>query len=237
MNWGKRVCAVFVLGGGLYSFGTVFKITPGGKLTTLYSFCSQGEPCTDGAYPYAGLIQATNGDLNGTTYYGGSDNCDYGGYVGCGTVFRITPSGKQMKTIYTFCEQGGCLDGSNPYAGLVQDTNGDLYGTTSYGGAGCGFMYGYYGCGTVFSLSIGQGTFVQPQTTSGAVGAPVTILGNDLTGASSVTFNGTAAVFTVNSTGTAISTTVPAGATTGTVQVVTRSSGTLSSNVPFTVVQ
>lgn len=69
------------------------------------------------------------------------------------------------------------------------------------------------------------------------MGAPVTILGNDLTGASSVTFNGTAAVFTVNSTGTAISTTVPVGATTGTVQVVTLSNGTLSSNVPFTVVQ
>jgi hypothetical protein len=75
---------------------------------------------------------------------------------------------------------------------------------------------------------------VKTQPTSGKVGAAVKILGADLTGASSVTFNGTAATFTVNSTGTAISTTVPAGATSGAVQVVTPLA-TLSSNVPFRV--
>lgn len=70
--------------------------------------------------------------------------------------------------------------------------------------------------------------------TLGRAGAAVRILGSDLTGATSVTFNGTAAAFTVNSLGTAISTTVPAGAATGTVEVVT-ASGTLLSNVPFRV--
>src|ERR1019366_7834316 len=59
-------------GAGKYgSGGTVFKITPSGKLTTLYSFCSQSR-CTDGEYPYAALVQATNGDFYGTTYVGGA---------------------------------------------------------------------------------------------------------------------------------------------------------------------
>jgi hypothetical protein len=87
---------------------------------------------------------------------------------------------------------------------------------------------------TIFSLSVGLGPFVETQTTSGEVGSPVTILGTNLTGATNVTFNGTVATFTVNSSGTAISTTVPTGATTGPVQVVTPNR-TLSSNMPFRV--
>ena len=82
---------------------------------------------------------------------------------------------------------------------------------------------------------MGLGPFVEAQTTSGKVGAAVTILGNNLTGATKVSFNGATAAFAVNSTGTAISTTVPAGATTGKVQVVTLSGITLSSSVPFRV--
>lgn len=217
------------------SYGTVYKITLSGKLTTIYTFCSQSE-CTDGALPYAGLIQATDGNLYGATLSGGvgAGGCEYAEDVdGCGTVFRIDLSGKHMKTLYSFCVQSGCPDGSGPYGGLIQATDGTFYGTASRGGSQmCGG-----GCGTVFSLSDGLGPFVEPQTTSGEVGAAVTILGNNLTGASSVTFNGTAAVFTVNSTGTAISTTVPTGATTGTVQVVTAGNTTVSSNVPFTVKQ
>jgi uncharacterized protein (TIGR03437 family) len=80
---------------------------------------------------------------------------------------------------------------------------------------------------------VGLGPFVETLTTSGKVGAAVEILGTDLTGATSVTFNGTAATFTVLSQ-TLITTTVPAGATTGTIQVVTPSA-TLLSNVPFRV--
>src|ERR1039458_5491589 len=107
--------------------GTVFKITPSGTLTTLYSFCSQSR-CPDGGGPWAGLIQATNGHLYGTTLGGGANDE--------GTVFRITPSGT-LTTLYSFCSQTNCKDGVNPYAGLVQATNGDFYGTTSGAGTHC----------------------------------------------------------------------------------------------------
>jgi uncharacterized repeat protein (TIGR03803 family) len=127
--------------------------------------------------------------------------------------------------LHSFCLQNNCTDGANPLAGLVQDTNGIFYGTTAYGGAN--------GDGTVFSLSVGLGPFVKTNPTSGKVGKAVKILGTNLTGSTSVTFNGTAATFTVKSK-SEITTTVPTGATTGTVQVVTPG-GTLSSNVPFRV--
>ena len=199
-------------GGGANSSGTIFKITPSGTLTTLHSFDG-----TDGLSPKAALIQATNGNLYGTTSGGGANSS--------GTIFKITPSGT-LTTLHSFCSRSDCTDGSNPYfAGLVQETNGTLYGMTYGGGAN--------GDGAVFSLSVGLGLFVELQTTYGKVGAAVKILGTNLTGASSVTFNSTAATFTVVS-GSEITTTVPAGATTGTVKVVAPS-GTLSSNVTFRV--
>ena len=150
----------------------------------------------------------------------GSNACQYG----CGTVFKITASG-MLTTLHSF----DGTDGANP-DGLVQATNGDLYGTKFGGRAN---SCAPFGCGTVFSLSVGLGPFVETQPTSGAVGAAVTILGTSLTGATSVTFNGTAATFTVKSK-SEITTTVPTGATTGTIKVVTPG-GTLSSNVPFRV--
>ncbi|MGA3042828.1 MAG: choice-of-anchor tandem repeat GloVer-containing protein, partial [Bryobacteraceae bacterium] len=135
-----------VYSGGTMGGGTIFKITPSGALTTLYNFCSKSG-CVDGDLPLAGLVQAANGDFYGTTGYGGVANssCQYGT---CGTVFKITPGGA-LTTLYSFCSQSGCADGSNPYAGLVQATNGDLYGTTAYGGANCAPS----GCGTVFKIS------------------------------------------------------------------------------------
>jgi uncharacterized repeat protein (TIGR03803 family) len=197
--------------------GTVFKITPSGSLTTLYSFCSQSG-CMDGSDPEAGLVQATDGDLYGTTSFNGDT---YNG----GTIFKITPSG-MLTTLYSFCQSANpCTSGEYPQAALIQDTNGHLYGTTSFGGTGY--------AGTVFSLSVGLGPFVETQTTAGEVGEVVKILGNDLTGATSVSFNGTPAVFKVSAS-SLITTTVPAGATSGEVQVVTPSR-TLSSNVPFRV--
>src|ERR1022692_1878683 len=207
--------------GGANGAGTVFRIAPSGGSTfkTLYSFCAQSG-CTDGDEPMAGLVQATHGDFYGTTSNAGTN--------GGGTVFKITPSGK-LTTVYSFCAQSGCTDGFKPLAGLVQATNGNFYGTTFYGGD-CG---GTYGCGAGFSPSVGLGPFVETQPTSSKVGAAVQILGTDLTGATTVTFNSTAAAFTVVSP-TLIATTVPAGATTGTVQVVTPSR-TLSSNMPFRV--
>jgi uncharacterized repeat protein (TIGR03803 family) len=130
--------------GGGDGYGTVFKITPSGTLTTLHSFCSQGvyPDCTDGEYPEAPLVQATNGDLYGTASSGGAS--------GNGTVFKITPSGT-LTTLHTFA--GYPTDGSYSTAGLVQATNGDLYGTAEYGGVNCGDIGG---CGTVFKITPGS---------------------------------------------------------------------------------
>jgi uncharacterized repeat protein (TIGR03803 family) len=206
--------------GGASGYGTVFEITSGGTLTTLYSFCSQSA-CTDGTYPgEGGLVQATDGNFYGTTSGGGANTTVCGGY-GCGTVFKITPFGN-LTTLHSF----DLTDGAWPYARLVQDTNGNFYGTTTGGGAKA--------YGTVFSLSVGLPPFVETQPTSDWVGAAVKILGNNLEGATGVMFNGHAAVFKVVSS-SLITTAVPAGATTGLVDVVTPS-GTLLSNVPFRVV-
>jgi uncharacterized repeat protein (TIGR03803 family) len=103
-----------------YGCGTVFKITPSGTLTTLYSFCSQAG-CADGDGPLGGVVQAGDGNFYGTTWGGGASNS--------GTVFRITPTGT-LTTLYSFCSQPGCTDGEGPSAGLVQASDGNLYGTT-----------------------------------------------------------------------------------------------------------
>jgi uncharacterized repeat protein (TIGR03803 family) len=184
-------------------------------MATLYSFCSEIN-CADGEIPLAGLVQAANRDLYGVTDYGGANGEG-------GTIFKITPSGA-LTTVYSFCAQSLCADGQYP-EGLTQDTNGSFYGSAYDGGA----IFD----GTVFRLSVGLDPFVETRPTSGEVGGAVEILGSDLTGATSITFNGTAATFTVVSR-YLITTTVPGGATTGTVQVATPN-GTLSSNVPFRI--
>ncbi len=123
--------------GGAIDAGTVFKITPGGTLTTLHSFDS-----TDGIGP-TGLMQATDGSLYGTTSEGGGNGGPYG------TVFKITLSGS-LTTLYNFCSLPNCADGGSPGAGLVQAADGNFYGTTEGFGANCP-QNGQ--CGTVFRLS------------------------------------------------------------------------------------
>jgi uncharacterized repeat protein (TIGR03803 family) len=123
--------------------GVLFEFTPGGVLTLLYSFCKQGYPCADGASPMGGLILATDGSFYGTTFLGGANNQ--------GTVFKVTPSG-QLTTLYSFCAQTKCSDGSNPTAGVIQVTDGNFYGTSSAGVID-GRDQGY---GTVFKIT-GQG--------------------------------------------------------------------------------
>jgi uncharacterized repeat protein (TIGR03803 family) len=203
--------------GGANDAGTVFRISPRGNLITLYSFCSQVN-CVDGEYPEAPLVLGTDKILYGTT--------DAGGANGYGSLFGISLRGV-LRTVYSFCNQGNCADGKYPGAALVQGTNGGFYGTTYSGGTN--------NVGTVFSLTVYLAQFVETLPTSGEVGIPVLILGTNLTRATSVTFNGTAAAFTVSKSGSYIKSTVPAGATTGPVQVVTPS-GTLSSNMPFRVI-
>lgn len=126
------------------SGGTVFKITSTGAHTTLYSFCSKTN-CVDGMDPWSGLVQASDGNFYGTTYQGGKQTC----IGGCGTLFRITPAGK-LTTLHNFCSDANCGDGSNPMAGLIQATDGNLYGTTFGGGAN--------NSGTIFKISL-SGSF------------------------------------------------------------------------------
>jgi uncharacterized repeat protein (TIGR03803 family) len=118
--------------GGANGVGTVFKLTPAGTETILHSFSQSG----DGYSPIAGLVIDTEGNLYGTTPAGGANFS--------GTVFKVTRAGKE-RVLYSFCPQSGCPDGSHPMAGVIRDTNGNLYGTTSGGGA--------YVSGTVFELT------------------------------------------------------------------------------------
>jgi uncharacterized repeat protein (TIGR03803 family) len=191
--------------GGAKGYGTVFRITPGGTLTTLHSFNRTG-----GSYPISGLIQATDGNLYGTTAEGAN---------GYGTIFGITPGGR-FTTLYRFNSTDGFGN-----SGLVQANDGTFYGT-SYPDSSAND-------GTIFSLSVGLKPFVEMLPTFGEVGKVIRILGTDLNGATSVSFNGTAAGPIIVSN-TEITATVPAGATTGFVTVTTPTR-TLKSNVNFQV--
>jgi len=213
--------------GGSHGRGTAYEITLSGAFTTIYNFCSdsQSGTCLDGQYPYAGLVVGDSGELlvlgSDGNLYGATQ---VGGANGGGTIFKVTLSG-QFTVLYNFCAATNCLDGSNPVTPLVQATNGDFYGTTPYGGAN--------GSGTLFSLSLGLSPFVEIQPSTAKTGAVVKILGQDLNGATGVSFNGASAAFTVISN-SLINATVPEAAGSGTVQVQTPG-GTLSSNVPFRV--
>lgn len=140
--------------------GTVFKITPSGKLTTLYYFCSLTN-CADGARPQDGLVQATDGNFYGTTNYGG--NC----LTSCGTVFKVTPNGKL--TTLAYFDYGG-PGPAQPYAGLIQIADGNLYGTTLSGGTSdnCGYPPPL-GCGTVYMLALNSTTLAVSTIASGSI--------------------------------------------------------------------
>jgi len=191
-------------GGGTTGNGTIFSMTSGGKLTTIYNFGS------DGGSPSA-LAAGSDGNFYGTSLGGGTSNQ--------GTIFQITPSGT-LTTLYSF-------SGTFFYyfGGLMQGTNGTFYGTTYFGGADSD--------GTIFGLSEGVHSFVKMQPGTGKVGATVSILGNNLSTATAVAFHGVPATFQIISRNL-ITATVPAGATSGKVQVM-GSGHTLLSNVPFLV--
>jgi uncharacterized repeat protein (TIGR03803 family) len=256
--------------GGASNCGTIFEISTSGVLLYDYSF-----PCgTGGTYPAGQLIQASDGNFYGTTLEGGSTvaNC---GSRGCGIVFKMTKSGV-VSVLHRFV--GGGNDGSEPVAGLVQGTDGNLYGSTSLGGlAGVGVIYqittggaeklvysfvnrvgqhpqatllqhtngefygttyqgGQYEEGTLYSFNMGLGPFVTFVLPAARVGRKAQILGQGLTGASGVTFNGVPAATFAVSTDTFMTAVVPEGATTGAV-VVTTPAGPLSSNVSFRVLK
>ncbi len=133
-------------GAGGNSPGTVFHVTAGGKLTTVAVLGSQ---------PYAGLVLATDGSFYGTSALGGAN--------GWGTIFKINSITRTLTTVYSFCAQTNCSDGVFPLFGLVQASNGNLYGTTPRAAA-------VNSQGTIFELTP-AGTFTTLHIFSGADGA------------------------------------------------------------------
>ncbi len=250
-------------GDGAFGYGTIYKLSSSGQFTTLHSF-----DFSDGANPTAGLIQASNGKFYGATQYGGdiSDGCGGGcgtlfaitaagkfslldvldwnnGFqpyspiiqatdgnlygttvmgVGAGTVFDMTPGGK-LTSLFAF---GSDFDGTLPFGGLVQSTNGVFYGTTAGGGSSSN--------GTVFSLDNDLGPFVALVIPTGKVSQVAQMLGQGFSGTRSVTFNGVPATSFKVVSDTYLTAIVPSGATSGKV-LVTTPTGTLSSNVNFRI--
>jgi uncharacterized repeat protein (TIGR03803 family) len=189
------------------SGGVVFKMTTAGRLTVLHNFGG-----ADG-WNVSGLMQATDGNLYGTTTDGGTS---------WGVLFRITPT-----AAFTVLHNFEWSTGSSPQHRLLQHTNGVLYGNTKVGGIGNN------GDGTFYSFNIGLGPFVRLLPEFGRVGRGIDILGQGFTGTTNVSFNGAGAGFTVVND-TYLTATVPDGATTGFVSVTTPS-GTLTSEKKFRV--
>jgi uncharacterized repeat protein (TIGR03803 family) len=213
--------------GGGNGAGVVFKMTPGGAISVLHSM----NLSTDGGWPYAGLIQASDGNFYGVNSSGGSSaNC---GRDGCGTIFEVTPAG-----VFSVLHNFDGPTGSEPVSTLIQHTNGSLYGDTFCGGpgGGIGFCTPEYSGGVFYDLNTSLPPFVSflPQLGPGKVGKSIEILGQGFTGASAVSFNGMAAKFEVQAD-TFLTATVPSGATTGTVTV-TETTGMLASNNQFRVI-
>ena len=125
--------------GGAAGYGTVFEIAAGtGTITTLASFNG-----TNGAYPNAGVVEDSSGNLFGTTSMGGASAY---GPIGDGVVFEIAAGSNTITTLVSF----NGTNGAHPYAGVVEDSSGNLFGTTINGGA--------IGDGTVFEIAAGSPT-------------------------------------------------------------------------------
>lgn len=121
-------------GGGTQASGVVFALAPGGAETVLYRFCTQTD-CTDGANPQAGVTMDASGNLFGATLFGGASDR--------GVAFEV--SGATFSKLYDFCSLASCADGRSPFASLLIDPAGDLFGTTAGGG-------GHGDFGAVFEL-------------------------------------------------------------------------------------
>jgi uncharacterized repeat protein (TIGR03803 family) len=254
---GKTLGSTCVVRSASFTCGTVFKMTPAGKVTFIYEFDK-----THGAGPIGPVIQGTDGNFYGTTSEGGTN--------GFGVVFKLTPAG-----VLTVLHDFNGTDGKTPDAGLVQANDGAFYGVASAGGTlgfgtifkitstgtfkvlynfenthGAtpevtlfqhtnGILYGdtdsgdSHGDGVFYSLNIGAAEFARLQPTSGNVGSSVGIFGQGFTGTKAVSFNGVNAT-PLSVTDTYLTVKVPSGAKTGTVTVV-RPSGNLNSLQQFKV--
>ncbi len=146
---GDSSCSVSTYAG----CGTVFKINAAGNFTTMHEFSGGAE----GGVPFSALIQASDGDFYGTATAGGDPSCsviasgeNYSTYIGCGTVFKMDSAGN-ANALYSFT--GSPNDGSNPFATLLQGSDGNLYATTRWGGAAACSYTNNGGCGTFFRLA------------------------------------------------------------------------------------
>lgn len=201
-------------GGTGQGAGVVFELDQGGTISILYNFQGFDKGVVDGASPFGGLIQGTDGNLYGTTFEGGSK--------ASGTLFQIATDGS-YKLLYSFTPEIGI----SPRAALLQHTNGLFYGTASGGGK--------LKFGSVFSLDMGLGPFVTFVRPSGGISGTAQILGQGLTGTSNVTFNGVAATSFKVVSDTYLTAVIPTGATTGPVEVTTPG-GTFTSSKNFQVI-
>ena len=241
--------------GGTNGVGTVFRITTKGKITTMHNF-----DWSDGAYTHAPLVQGSDGNLYGVGDAGGasgfgtifrvstkktfkvlhsfsasdgeyssaglllgSDGNFYGSTVGAsnfGAIYRVTPGG-DFSVLHAF----DLTHGANPQVTLTQHTTGILYGETFNGGT--------HDRGTVYSLNAGLPPFAELVPRSGKVGDKIAILGQGLSNATAVSFNGTPTIFAVGPD-TWLVANVPDGAKTGPVTVTT-AAGNLVSNRDFLV--
>jgi uncharacterized repeat protein (TIGR03803 family) len=199
--------------GGAHNQGSVFKITPAGVYTLVYSF-SYSSSYLDADLPQAGLTLGTDGNFYGVGAAGGSKNA--------GAIFKITPAGSES-ILYNFCAVT-CNDGFGPATPLVLHTDGKLYGNTNGNSLGGSVFY---------RLDVGFKPLVDLVNWTSKVGKTIEILGQGFTGTTAVSFNGVNATFK-NVSDTYMTAVVPAGATTGPVTVTTFTSS-MTSNRKFLV--
>jgi len=129
--------------------GTLFKLTPAGKFTQLFTFTQGAGGFLNGNNPADGFVEANDGLLYGITFNGGKQND--------GVLFRISKAGTGFKVLHNFCSSAKCTDGSTPN-GLLLGQDGNLYGTTLQGGSSVGLCPSS-GCGTIFRFEPTTGTF------------------------------------------------------------------------------
>ena len=184
--------------GGTGDAGAVYRITTGGAYKVLHNFTTAGT--TDGKYPYGGVVQGSDNFLYGVASGGGTN--------GLGTLFKISTTGTGFAVLHNFAT----ATGDTPYSALLLHTNGKLYGLTDHGGTHPTY-------GTLFSFANSLKPFVKPLVlVSAKVGASIGLLGQGFSTSTGVLFGTGAGTDTINS-GTFLTATIVAGATTGQITV------------------